>query len=116
MEGKDLGGIVQCSALVVRRCLAHVRRPWWRDYPRWAGRHQCLAQFFEKERPTPQRLFYCEFHERGFQQAVRWQHWKAIRGGKGKPLRLYNLDVDIGEGKDLALDYPAVIAKMEGIL
>ena len=29
------------------------------------------------------RHMYWEFHERGFQQAVRWKDWKAMRGGLG---------------------------------
>ena len=45
-------------------------------------------------RGTPQRphdFMYWEFHERGFQQAVRMGKWKAVRLAKDKPLELYNL-------------------------
>lgn len=58
--------------------------------------------------PAPQtdRHFYWEFHERGFQQAVRWRNWKAVRlkdGGKaGAPIELYDLAADQGETTDLA--------------
>ena len=38
--------------------------------------------------------FYWEFHERGFQQAVRMGAWKAIRLKNDAPLELYNLDTD----------------------
>ena len=48
-------------------------------------------------RGTPQRphdFMYWEFHERGFQQAVRMGNWKAVRLAKDKPLELYNLADD----------------------
>ena len=43
--------------------------------------------------PQPAHEFlYWEFHERGFQQAVRMGAWKAVRLEKDAPLELYNLD------------------------
>ena len=46
-------------------------------------------------RPQPAHEFmYWEFHERGFQQAVRMGNWKAVRLAKDKPLELYNLADD----------------------
>ena len=36
-------------------------------------------------------FLYWEFHERGFQQAVRMGDWKAVRPQAGAPLELYNL-------------------------
>lgn len=49
------------------------------------------------------KYLYWEFHERGFQQAVRHGEWKAVRDGgeKGK-LELYNLVDDPGETKDIS--------------
>ena len=50
---------------------------------------RCTAQ------PQPAHEFmYWEFHERGFQQAVRMGKWKAVRLAKDKPLELYNLADD----------------------
>ncbi len=46
-------------------------------------------------------------------QAVRAGKWKAYRPGPGEPLRLYNLEEDIGEENDVAANHPEVIAKME---
>ena len=42
-------------------------------------------------------FLYWEFHERGFQQAVRMGDWKAVRLKSGAPLELYNLKTDIAE-------------------
>lgn len=59
--------------------------------------------------------FYWEFHERGFQQAVRMGDWKAVVNNK-KPLELYNLKDDLGETKDLADQKPEIVAKIKQIL
>jgi len=61
-------------------------------------------------------FFYWEFHERGFQQAVRMGAWKAVRLAKDKPLELYNLDVDPQEQQDVAARQPDVIARIEKYL
>jgi len=60
--------------------------------------------------------FYWEFHERGFQQAVRMGAWKAVRVAKDKPLELYNLEVDPYEQHDVSAGQPDVIAKIEKYL
>ena len=61
-------------------------------------------------------FLYWEFHERGFQQAVRMADWKAIRSQPGEPLELYNLKSDIGEMENIADKNPAVIARIEEYL
>jgi arylsulfatase A-like enzyme len=61
-------------------------------------------------------FLYWEFHERGFQQAVRMGDWKAVRPGLGKPLELYNLKTDLGEKKNVAAENPKVVAKIEDYL
>lgn len=68
-----------------------------------------------ERQPTPDFLYW-EFHERGFQQAVRMGAWKAVRLAKDKPLELYNLDADSSEQHDLAASQPAVVAKIEAYL
>jgi len=35
--------------------------------------------------------FYWEFHEKGFEQAVRMGDWKAVRHGTKMPIELYDL-------------------------
>jgi arylsulfatase A-like enzyme len=61
-------------------------------------------------------FFYWEFHERGFQQAVRMGPWKAVRLKKDAPLELYNLESDPVEARDVAGAEPAVVAKIEAYL
>jgi arylsulfatase A-like enzyme len=64
----------------------------------------------------PHDTFYWEFHERGFQQAVRMGKWKAVRLGAGKPLELYDLDADPREAHDVAGENAAVVERMESYL
>lgn len=61
-------------------------------------------------------FLYWEFHERGFQQAIRSGNWKGILNELDKPLELYDLKADPGEHKDLAKDNPEMVAKLTGIL
>jgi arylsulfatase A-like enzyme len=61
-------------------------------------------------------FLYWEFHERGFQQAVRMGDWKAIRPKVSGPLELYDLKNDVGETKNLAERHPDVVAKIEAYL
>ena len=60
--------------------------------------------------------FYWEFHERGFQQAVRMGRWKGVRLGAGKPLELYDLQTDPREEHDVAASNAAVVERVESYL
>jgi arylsulfatase A len=60
--------------------------------------------------------FYWEFHERGFQQAVRMGKWKAVRPGAGKRLELYDLDADPREAHDVAGENAPVVERVESYL
>jgi arylsulfatase A-like enzyme len=67
--------------------------------------------------PQPtHEFFYWEFHERGFQQAVRMGPWKAVRLKKDAPLELYNLADDPVERHDVAATHGAVVKKIEDYL
>jgi arylsulfatase A-like enzyme len=67
--------------------------------------------------PQPTHEFmYWEFHERGFQQAVRMGYWKAIRLKKDAPLELYDLPDDPAEQRNVAAGNPDVVAKIEQYL
>ncbi len=59
---------------------------------------------------------YWEFHERGFQQAVRMGDWKAVRPQADAPLELYNLSTDPSEKQDVAGQNAEVVAKIEAYL
>ncbi len=61
-------------------------------------------------------FLYWEFHERGFQQAVRMGDWKAIRLKVGGPLELYDLKTDVGEAHNVAADHAEVTARIEAYL
>jgi arylsulfatase A-like enzyme len=64
----------------------------------------------ESERQKAHDFLYWEFHEGGFKQAALYQgRWKGHRAGSpDSPIRLYNLDRDIGEQFDVAPDHPQV--------
>ena len=64
----------------------------------------------------PHAFMYWEFHERGFQQAVRMGDWKAVRLAKGQPLELYNLAADPAEATNVASKQPGYVARIEGYL
>ena len=67
--------------------------------------------------PQPTHDFlYWEFHERGFQQAVRAGRWKAVRLAKAAPLELYDLEGDPHEERDVAAGNPGMVARIEQYL
>ena len=68
-----------------------------------------------RQQPT-HPFFYWEFHERGFQQAVRMGRWKALRLTAGRPLELYDLQTDPAEQHDVAAAHPQVVQRIETYL
>ena len=68
-----------------------------------------------EQQPTHE-FFYWEFHERGFQQAVRTGYWKAVRLKKDGPIELYDLPDDPLEGHDVSSGRPEVMAKIRQYL
>jgi arylsulfatase A-like enzyme len=75
-----------------------------------------LPALLGKPQTDQHDFLYWEFHERGFQQAVRMGDWKAVRPQAGKPLELYNLKTDPGEKENVAEKNPEVVAKIEASL
>ena len=69
-----------------------------------------------KQKDLGDRFLYWEYFESGFQQAVRWNKWKAIKLKRGGPLVLFDLSKDLGEEHDIASENPEVIAKIEEYL
>jgi arylsulfatase A-like enzyme len=61
-------------------------------------------------------FFYWEFHERGFQQAVRMGRWKALRLRPGDPLELYDLPADPSEEQNVANVHPDIVSQIEHYL
>lgn len=68
------------------------------------------------EKQSDDRFLYWEFFESGFQQAVRWKNWKAVRLKIGEPLELYDLSKDESETTNIAAQHPDIIAKFETYL
>ena len=68
-----------------------------------------------RRQPTHEYLYW-EFHERGFQQAVRMGKWKAVRLAKDTALELYDLDADPLEQRDAAATHPDIVRRMEEYL
>ncbi|MBM3475290.1 MAG: arylsulfatase [Armatimonadetes bacterium] len=64
----------------------------------------------------PHDFMYWEFHERGFEQAVRHGQWKAVRHGLDKSIELYDLAADLGETRNVAADRPDEVAAIEEYL
>lgn len=60
------------------------------------------------------RFLYWEFFEKGFEQAVRYGKWKAVK--RKNTLELYNLDNDISEAKNIAASHPDIVKKIENYL
>ena len=56
-----------------------------------------------------ERLMYWEFHERGFQQAVRLGKWKAIKLSTDSDWELYDVQTDVSEQFDIADDHPDIV-------
>jgi arylsulfatase A-like enzyme len=75
-----------------------------------------MARALRGEQQPGHEFMYWEFHERGFQQAVRMGDWKAVRLKKDAPLELYDLRNDSHEQINVAADKPDVVAKIEQYL
>lgn len=63
---------------------------------------------------------YWEYHSGGGKQAVRFDHWKAVRNDVKKrpdaPTELYDLKADPAEATNVAAQHPEIVAKTEGLM
>lgn len=75
-----------------------------------------MVRALRGQEQTAHEFLYWEFHERGFQQAVRTGEWKAVRLKRDAPLELYNLSTDPGEQNNVAAANPKVVARIEEYL
>jgi arylsulfatase A-like enzyme len=75
-----------------------------------------MTRALRGEPQSTHQFFYWEFHERGFQQAVRMGNWKAVRLKPEQPLELYDLASDPREERDVAAANADVVARIEAYL
>jgi arylsulfatase A-like enzyme len=75
-----------------------------------------MTRALRGEPQATHEFLYWEFHERGFQQAVRMGRWKAVRLEKDGPLELYDLDTDSAEQHNVAAGQPQVVARIQKYL
>jgi uncharacterized sulfatase len=60
---------------------------------------------------------YWEFYERGSAQAVRAGKWKAVvKPMHGESVELYDLEMDIGEGNNVAAEHPEIAKRLYGLM
>ncbi len=76
---------------------------------------------FDSERALYWEFFPFDFRNQRYrlealQQAVRAGKWKAVRPGPEKPVELYDLSADVSESRDVALDHPELVKKLEGAM
>jgi len=55
---------------------------------------------------------YWEFHEGGFKQAIRMDNWKGVRLGTKEPIELYDLNADVGEKNNVAVEHLDIVKKI----
>ena len=75
-----------------------------------------MTRALRAERQSTHQFMYWEFHERGFQQAVRMGNWKAVRLKPDAPLELYDLATDPREERDVAPTRAEVVEAIERYL
>ncbi len=73
-----------------------------------------LPELLGKKQKQHEYLYW-EFHERGYQQAVRMDRWKGVRSKQGA-LELYDLSKDRGETNNIADRHPDTVKKIEDLM
>lgn len=73
-----------------------------------------------KNNQPDHEYLYWEYRSGGGWQAIRADHWKALRKGirtdPDAPIELYDLGNDFIENKDVATEHPEIVAKMKEIM
>jgi arylsulfatase A-like enzyme len=67
----------------------------------------------DRERQKQHADLYWAFYERGGGRALRMGKWKAVQQPINTPIRLYDLDTDLGETKDVAAQHADIVARMK---
>jgi arylsulfatase A len=75
-----------------------------------------MARALRGEAQPAHEFLYWEFHERGFQQALRMGKWKGVRSSAGAPLELYDLEADPREERNVAATNARIVTQIESFL
>ena len=75
-----------------------------------------FAASLEGRSQAPHGHFYWEFHEGGFQQAVREGDWKLVRQLPALRPELFNLSDDLSESHDLSGKHPDIVKRLSGLM
>ena len=70
--------------------------------------------FVGGEQPTHDYLYW-QFPEGGFDEAVRFGQWKAVRHDRGAT-QLFQLNRDLSEQNDVAATFPSVVRRTERLM
>ena len=70
----------------------------------------------ESEKQKQHDHLFWAFYERGGARAIRAGNWKAVQQPYHTPVRLYNLESDIGEQNDIAASHPETVAKLSKLM
>jgi arylsulfatase A-like enzyme len=84
------------------------------SYPDGLDGISFAPSFRGQEQPEHDHLYW-QFPEGGFDEAVRWGEWKAVRHDHG-PTQLYQLNRDLSETTDVADRHPALVRKAERLM
>lgn len=72
------------------------------------------------EKQNKHDFLYWEFTSKGGVQAVRLGNWKGIReemtNNPNAPIKIYNLETDPTERKNVAADHPEIVSKINSIM
>jgi arylsulfatase A-like enzyme len=79
-----------------------------------------LPTLLSKSNQKTHKYLYWEFHEGGGKLAVRMGNWKGIKLNYAKnpngKMQLYDLSTDLHEDKDVAAQFPKVVAQLDKIM
>ena len=65
-----------------------------------------------KSKQRQHEQLYWAFYERGGARALLMGKWKLIEQPMHTPVQLYDVDADIAETRDLALEHPELLAEL----
>ena len=68
------------------------------------------------EQPKHAYLYWQYAHRKSFKEAIRVGRWKAVRQTIDSPIELFDLDTDLREMNDLAVQYPGYVKYLDKLM